>query len=153
MGYLLKPVKQELLSQALAKAQKLNKAQLAALQLRPPKNTTTGEERRHISARTLRGVELIPLDNIRYFIADHKYVTVYHTEGETLIDETLKGLEQEFADRFVRIHRNALVSIGHIESMEKATEGHYRLRLQGVPQQPVVSRRHVSKLRELLSQV
>lgn len=153
VGYLLKPVKQELLSQALAKAQKLNKVQLAALQQRATSGVSQGEERRYISARTRRGVELIPLDNIRYFIADHKYVTVYHTEGETLIDETLKGLEQEFADRFVRIHRNALVSVAHIEGLEKLADGPCQVRLQGVTQQPVVSRRHVSKLRQLLSQV
>jgi two-component system response regulator AlgR len=147
VGYLLKPVKQEDLEAALLKTQKLNKMQLAALAERQvPDN-----QRKHISAKTRRGVELIPLDNVRFFIADHKYVTVYHTEGETLIDDTLKELETEFSNLFVRIHRNALVAIEAIEGMERNPQGQYRVRLKNIEEKPIVSRRHVSRLRELLT--
>jgi two-component system, LytTR family, response regulator AlgR len=147
VGYLLKPVRQEDLRAALEKAQKLNKVQLAALgERQAPAN-----QRNHISAKTRRGVELIPLDDVRFFIADHKYVTVYHTEGETLIDDTLKELEQEFTNLFVRIHRNALVAINAIEGMERNAQGQYRVRLKGIDEKPIVSRRHVSRLRELLT--
>lgn len=147
VGYLLKPVKQEDLEAALQKTQKLNKMQLAALAERQvPDN-----QRKHISAKTRRGVELIPLDNVRFFIADHKYVTVYHTEGETLIDDTLKELETEFSNLFVRIHRNALVAIDSIEGMERNPQGQYRVRLKNIEEKPIVSRRHVSRLRELLT--
>jgi len=147
VGYLLKPVKQEDLQAALDKAQKLNKVQLAALSERqaPP------NQRNHISAKTRRGVELIPLEDVRFFIADHKYVTVYHIDGETLIDDTLKELEQEFTNHFVRIHRNALVSVRAIEGMERNAQGQYRVRLKDIEEKPVVSRRHVSRLRELLT--
>lgn len=147
VGYLLKPVKQEDLEAALLRAQKLNKMQLAALaERKAPEN-----QRKHISAKTRRGVELIPLDNVRFFIADHKYVTVYHTEGETLIDDTLKELETEFSNLFVRIHRNALVAIRAIEGMERNPQGQYRVRLKNIEEKPIVSRRHVSRLRELLT--
>ncbi|MGQ9424892.1 LytR/AlgR family response regulator transcription factor [Gilvimarinus sp. F26214L] len=147
VGYLLKPVKQDDLRSALEKAQKLNKVQLAALSERK----SSGNHRNHISARTRRGVELIPLDSVRFFIADHKYVTVYHTDGETLIDDTLKELEQEFSNLFVRIHRNALVAVEAIEGMERNPQGQYRVRLKDIEERPVVSRRHVSRLRELLT--
>ena len=95
VGYLLKPVRKENLEGALGKAQRVNKAQLAAL--------ADGDEprRSHISARTRRGIELIPVDEVRYFQADQKYVTVRHAEGEILVDETLRDLEDEFGDRFV----------------------------------------------------
>lgn len=147
VGYLLKPVKQEDLEAALEKARKVNKVQLAALSER----SAPANQRNHISAKTRRGVELIPLDDVRFFIADHKYVTVYHTDGETLIDDTLKDLEQEFFNVFVRIHRNALVAISAIEGMERNAQGQYRVRLRDIEEQPVVSRRHVSRLRELLT--
>lgn len=147
VGYVLKPVKQEDLEAALVKAQKLNKVQLAALSERQ----APANQRKHISAKTRRGVELIPLDNVRFFIADHKYVTVYHTEGETLIDDTLKELENEFSNLFVRIHRNALVAISAIEGMERNAQGQYRVKLKDIDEKPVVSRRHVSRLRELLT--
>lgn len=149
VGYLLKPVKEEDLEAALLKAQKLNKVQLAALTERS--KVVPANQRKHISAKTRRGVELIPLEDVRFFIADHKYVTVHHTEGETLIDDTLKELETEFTNLFVRVHRNALVSIPAIEGMERSSQGQYRIRLKDIADKPIVSRRHVSRLRELLT--
>jgi len=97
------------------------------------------------------GIELIALKNIYYFEADHKYVTVYHTLGEALIDDTLKELEHEFSDLFVRTHRNALVSVDRIRGLIKSPEGHFCLNLHGCDKSPHVSRRHVGRLRELLS--
>src|SRR6187402_1558746 len=146
IGYLLKPIKSEQLLEALNKAQKLNKVQLAAA-----KTPATGTSvRSHISARTRRGIELIPLEDVRYFVADHKYVTVYHRNGENLLDETLKELEEEFGSRFIRIHRNALISVKHIEAIERAPQGQYQVRLADTEQRPIISRRHVSDVKELL---
>jgi two-component system, LytTR family, response regulator AlgR len=150
VDYLLKPVGDDQLQAALEKAQKVNRVQLAALAQAEQPQT---DNRTHISARTRRGVELIPIDSIHYFLADQKYVTVYHDETETLIDDTLKELEQEFPERFVRVHRNALVAIKSIEGMERTPQGQHRLRLKGVDVQPIVSRRHVTPLREFLSRL
>ncbi len=148
VGYLLKPVKAEQLLQVLEKATKLNKIQRVAAQKNPaPKKEN---QRTHISAKTRRGVELIPLEDVRYFLADHKYVTVYHRSGEHLLDETLKELEEEFAGRFVRIHRNSLVSAKHIEALERTAQGQYQVRLADTEMRPVISRRHVSDLKDLL---
>ena len=147
IGYLLKPIKSEQLQEALTKAQKLNKVQRAAAQQPVIDNKNI---RSHISAKTRRGIELIPLDDIRYFVADHKYVTVFHRHGEHLLDETLKELEEEFGARFIRVHRNALVSVKHIEAIERATQGQYQVRLADTEQRPIISRRHVSDVKELL---
>lgn len=147
IGYLLKPIKSEQLAEALNKAQKLNKVQRAAAQIKPVENTNA---RNHISAKSRRGIELIPLEDIRYFVADHKYVTVYHRNGDNLLDETLKELEEEFGARFIRIHRNALVSVKHIEAIERAPHGQYQIRLADTKQRPIISRRHVSDVKELL---
>lgn len=147
VGYLLKPIKSEQLVDALSKAQKLNKVQRASVQ---PTAINTANSRSHISAKTRRGIELIPLENVRYFVADHKYVTVYHCNGEHLLDETLKELEEEFGSRYVRIHRNALISVKHIEAIERAGDGQYQVRLTDISQRPLISRRHVSELKELL---
>ncbi len=149
VGYLLKPVKAEQLLQVLEKAQKLNKIQRLAVQ----QNTAPENQRSHITAKTRRGVELIPLDDVRYFFADQKYVTVYHCGGEHLLDETLKELEEEFSGRFVRVHRNSLVSIKHIAALERNSQGQYLVRFVDVEARPVVSRRHVSDLKELLKMI
>lgn len=147
IGYLLKPIKAEQLQEALTKAQKLNKVQRAAVQTSATENKNA---RTHISAKTRRGIELIPLEDVRYFVADHKYVTVFHRNGEHLLDETLKELEEEFGNRFIRIHRNALISVKHIEAIERAAQGQYQVRLADTEQRPIISRRHVSDVKELL---
>ena len=150
VGYLLKPVRSESLADALAKAQKLNRVQLCSLGRAGPQDESM-PARSHISARTRKGVELIPIDEVLYFIADHKYVTLRHTEGEVLLDEPLKSLEDEFGDYFVRIHRNALVARHRIERLQRSSGGHFHLHLKGLPDENLtVSRRHVPGLRKLM---
>ena len=152
MGYLLKPVNSDKLAQALAKAKKLNKVQLASLAAQD----SAPQQRQHISAKTSRGIELVPIADIRYFHADHKYVTIYYQrEGqlaELLIDDTLKELEEEFEGRFLRLHRNALVAIEHITGVDKDGQS-FRVRLADVEQGPQVSRRHMAELRKFLQQL
>jgi two-component system response regulator AlgR len=149
VDYLLKPVRKEKLFAALDKVQTLNKAQRSGLK----REALSSKGRSHISAKTRRGVELLALDHILFFSADQKYVTVYHRGGETLLDDTLKELEDELGGSFVRIHRNALASLGMIEALEKNNAGQFELRLKGSELRPVVSRRHVSGLRALLEQI
>jgi two-component system, LytTR family, response regulator AlgR len=147
IGYLLKPIKAEQLKDVLHKAQKLNKAQRVQTKTSAIDNTA---KRSHISAKTRRGIELIALEDVRYFVADNKYVTVFHRNGEHLLDDTLKELEEEFGTRFVRVHRNALVSVKHIEAIERDNQGQYFLRLTDTNQRPAISRRHVSGVKDLL---
>jgi two-component system response regulator AlgR len=144
VGYLLKPVRREKLADAMAKAQRVNKAQLAGLAGDEPRSRT------HISARTHRGIELVPVEAVRYFQADQKYVTVGFDAGEVIVDETLRELEVEFADRVVRIHRNALVASAHIESLERAVDGRSLIRLRDVAEPLEVSRRHLSAVRRFV---
>jgi two-component system response regulator AlgR len=150
VGYLLKPIKAEQLQDALNKARRLNKVQRAAA---IPAPAGSAQVRTHISAKTRRGVDLIALNDVRFFIADHKYVTVYHTGGEHLLDETLKELEEEFGERLLRIHRSALVSVNHIEGLERNGQGQYQVRLADTQQRPTVSRRHAGALKALLKQL
>src|SRR5262249_14975268 len=114
IAYLLKPVRAEKLAAALTAAGQLNRVQLTKLAAEPPATA-----RRHIAARVRDKLHVVPVENISCFIADQKYVTVSHTGGELLIDESLKDLEQEFAGRFVRVHRNALVALARVDHLEK----------------------------------
>jgi len=148
IDYLLKPIRKELLMQALSKARSLNRAQLNAL-AKTDGEPNAANVRSHISAKTHRGIELIPVSDIRYFLADQKYVTVRHGGGEILVDEPLKDLETEFGERFVRVHRNALVAVAFIEGMESTNEGHF-LKIKGVADKLQVSRRHLAGVKALL---
>jgi two-component system response regulator AlgR len=142
VGYLLKPVRVDDLKTALSRLTKINKVQAHALNKSP--------RRSHISAKTHQGLELIPIENISLFRADHKYISVFHKLGELLIDEPLKELEDEFEGEFVRVHRNALVSIKAISGFEKVDDGGYALRLTGFDEAIPISRRHVAGIRKLV---
>lgn len=150
IGYLVKPIRAEQLAAALDKAQRLNRVQLAALSRAPH---AINAPRSHLSARTHRGIELIPLEHVIHFLADNKYVTLRHLHGETLLDESLKSLEDEFGERFVRIHRNALVSRAQIERLQRNPNGYYELYLRDLVEPLTVSRRHVSAVRKLMDKL
>ncbi|WP_163004419.1 LytR/AlgR family response regulator transcription factor, partial [Pseudomonas viridiflava] len=93
VGYLVKPVRPEHLIEAMRKAERPNRVQLAAM-TRPAAESGNGP-RTHISARTRKGIELIPLDQVIYLTEDHKYVPLRHDTAEVLPDEPLKALEDE----------------------------------------------------------
>ena len=149
VGYIVKPVQRDQLEQVLEKVKKLNKVQRSVLQTRA--EGSDDGARQNISAKSRKGVELIPVHDVYCFVADQKYVTVVHKNGETLIDETLKELETEFADIFVRVHRNALVSKFHILGIEKDKTGRYEIKLKESEFRPMVSRRHLTEIKTLLS--
>jgi two-component system response regulator AlgR len=145
IAYLLKPVRAEKLAAALGAAGQLNRVQLTRLAAGPPVAA-----RRHIAARVRDKLHVVPVENVTCFIADQKYVTVCHTEGELLVDESLKDLEQEFAGRFIRVHRNALVALGRVGQLEKDDAGHFNVHLRGRAEPVEVSRRLVAEVRERL---
>ena len=143
IGYLLKPVRREKLERALGFAAKLAGPQIEALTNDPQQPAV----RNNICARRGADLRLIPVEDIVYFQADQKYITVRHVHGEDLIDEPLKELAREFADRFIRIHRSALVALAWVERMEKTTDGQYEVWLRDCAEPLPVSRRHVTAVK------
>ena len=73
-----------------------------------------------------------------------------HPGGSLLIPDTLKDLETEFENRFIRVHRNALVARGHILGLKKDNGGGWLVELSGVDERPQVSRRHLGDLKDQL---
>ena len=72
-----------------------------------------------------------------------------HTEGEVLIEDALKSLEDEFGDRFYRIHRNALVGLTWIAGMQSTDDGH-RVTFRDIDDTLEVSRRHLPGVRKII---
>lgn len=147
VAYLLKPVREEALAQALAGAARVNRVQLASLQAAPG----SGAERTAVSSHTHRGLESLPVDQVRCFIAEQKYVTAIAPGRELLLPDTLKDLECEFGDAFMRVHRNALVAVGHVQRLERAGEGQWRAVLADVAVAPAVSRRLLPAVKRRLA--
>lgn len=146
IAYLLKPVRKEKLEKAIQSAKRLNRVQLQSIQ---PGNGETKET--YLSVRIHSGVRKIDVNDIYYFLAEHKYVTVKYRGGEVLIEESLKSLESRFKENFIRIHRNALVSKQQLVAIRKDQQGHYLTELKDVDEKLEVSRRHVAAVRKFLN--
>lgn len=149
VDYLLKPIKRERLHEALQRAQVVSRGRLAALRERDPQ----APARNYLSAVVQGRIQLASVADIRYFRAEQKYITAAWPEGELLLDESLKTLEEEFSGQFLRIHRNALVALRHIERLDRDTEGNYEIVLRDMSQPLKVSRRHLSHVKRVLREV
>lgn len=151
VDYVVKPVRRERLARALERACRVTRPQLDALAGESDGGADHGEARSHILCRR-RGVrELIPVAEIMYCRADQKYVTVCHAGGEDLIEESLRQLEEEFGEHFLRIHRKTLVARDRLAGLEPAGSRWY-VRLRGLDVRLEVSRRHAGHVRALLSE-
>jgi two-component system response regulator AlgR len=146
LDYLLKPVRAERLAAALKKAAggaSPDREQLARIAPAP---------REYLSVVERTRIVLVPLRDIVFLRAEQKYVTLRTREREHLVEEALIALEREFAERFVRIHRNCLVARAAIRGFERQDEGeevHWQVVLDGVNERLPVSRRQWPLVREL----
>src|SRR3546814_11871681 len=91
--------------------------------------------------------------SIHYLQAEEKYVVVNHARGEDLIEESLKSLEEEFGERFVRIHRNCLVARHELVELRREPDGHVHAILRHGTQPLEVSRRCVAGLKEIVKRL
>lgn len=147
IDYLLKPIKRNRLEKAIDKAERLTQTQLDVIK-DPDENEN--DARNEILCRVRGNLELIPVSEIIYFHADQKYVTVKYYGGEVLIEESLKSLEEEFGNKFLRIHRSTLVASQFLIGLEKKEGNHYNAIIRHCDEKLEVSRRHIPEVRKFL---
>ena len=145
VDYLLKPIKQERLAAALAKAKRVT-----AL---PPAVKNIDEKSRQFLSVSERGkVLLVPVKDVLYLKAELKYITLRTAQREYLLEESLTHLEQEFEQVFVRIHRNCLVARAAITGFERHSsdegDSHWEVLLHGIDEHLPISRRQQAIVRE-----
>lgn len=147
IDYLVKPIRLRRLHDALARARSITRISLDVLR------EVAREARTHLSVQERGKVRLVPVADILYLRAELKYVTIRTAERELLLEESLSRLEEEFGERFVRIHRNCLVAKEHIESFERETgdgaEARWVVKLKEVQEVLPVSRRQQQIVRQL----
>ena len=145
IDYLLKPIRLERLQAAIDKAHALKPIEISAL--KPLQKTRT-----HLSIHERGRVLLVPIETIIYLRAELKYITVRTAEREYLVEESLTNLEVEFDERFIRLHRNCLVSPNFIAGYEKRlnaeNEQQWVALLKGIPETIPISRRQQHLVRE-----
>lgn len=144
IDYLLKPIRLGRLFEALTRARVAVPVQTEILRELLP------EPRKNLSIHERGKIHLIGIEQVLYLRAELKYITVRTVEREFLIEESLNALEKEFAARFVRIHRNCLISKDAIAGFEKGGdegESGWMVKLKGLDELLAISRRqqHIVK--------
>ncbi len=152
IDYLLKPVRSERLAeslQRLATGVRSDPVGDAARALGGPRTRLAVTERGQLL--------LVPIDEVLFLRAEQKYVTIRTAEREFLTEESLTALEEEFGERFVRIHRNALVARAAIRGFTRVkddtqaeADGHWEVQLRGVPGRLAISRRQWPEVKAAL---
>ncbi|MET1116988.1 MAG: LytTR family DNA-binding domain-containing protein [Comamonas sp.] len=98
--------------------------------------------------------ERVPLDEVLYFKAELKYLTVRTAAQSYILDSALGDIEARHGAQFLRIHRNALVARHALRALEKhhdPEEGEgWAVRLQGLDEPLAVSRRQLAGVRAAL---
>ena len=146
VDYLLKPIRRDRLQKSLERARSITHARMENILEQEPH----GNMRSFLVSTNAGRKELVPVAEIAFFKADGKYTVAGWRGREILIDEPLKSLETEFTGQFLRIHRNAMVAVNHIESLLRETDGSCSLKIRGKDILLAVSRRHLMHVRRTI---
>lgn len=93
---------------------------------------------------------MIALDEVVYFEANNKYVSVFIEEGECLIrmplTDIISGLDPA---RFWQVHRSVVVAVRHVAGTKRDFRGRTLIKLKKRPEELVVSRAYLHLFRQL----
>lgn len=82
---------------------------------------------------------------------DYTYVTT-NTTTKGLVTKTMKEWEERLPEKyFCRVHRNSIINTDFIEEMEKWFNYSYRVKLKGIEEPVIISRRYAKKLKDLFA--
>ena len=155
IDYLLKPVSQERLAQAIDRATRICRNPAVAAEqfanLREIAETTHNRPARRIVAKSGDEYLLLNVDEVFAFEAEGDIVWILTAKKRYMATQTLKTLQEKLRDTsFRRIHRNALVNIDRIRKMSTLTSQRWLVTLSN-NQEYVVSKRQASTVRGLLT--
>jgi two-component system response regulator AlgR len=149
VDYLTKPVRRERLHAALQRVAQRRSQQPAPAD-GPAEPVVVVSDR----GRVVR----VPVSEVLYLKAELKYVTLRTAEHTYVLDDALSDLEQRLGERFLRVHRNALVAKRAVRALERRViaggddEGgeSWAVRVAPVDEWLAVSRRQATAVREAL---
>lgn len=134
IDYLLKPIRQDKLENAIAKYKKLQEHftinYKALLQSQQPANSNNGYRKRFL---VKKGIDLVAVKttDIAYCYAAHKLVFIVDSKAQKFIlDKSLNDLEKELDPAlFYRVNRKYLINIHHIQRIKSYAKSKLLLEL------------------------
>ena len=157
VDYLLKPVAQTRLLQALERARRLQANPRAVAeniahlqQIVQPGSTAADARLRKIVGKTGEEYFLLSPEEVLAFQADGDLVWIVTAKKRYLATQNLKTLEERLSvDSFRRVHRNALVNVNQIRKMSMLSSQRWLITLSN-GQEFIVSKRQAHKVRDVL---
>jgi two-component system response regulator AlgR len=149
VDYLTKPVRRARLQEALARAaHRLGRV--------TPASAPPASDEPVIIVNDRGRVIRVPVSEVLYLKAELKYVTLRTAHHSHVLDDSLTDLEQRLGERFLRVHRNAIVAKRAVRALERRadeegdSEG-WVVRVAPTDEWLQVSRRQVAAVREALA--
>lgn len=153
--YLLKPVDRERFARALERVESRLSATREsgldpALRTVLEKLQSQRDYPRRFLVRAARGYYFVKADDVEWVDAQGNYMRLHAVGRAHMIRATMKGFEQQLdPQRFVRVHRSAIVAVDCVERIEPHEHGEYKLTLRDGTRL-TSSRAHSEALRRLL---
>jgi DNA-binding LytR/AlgR family response regulator len=147
IDYVLKPAERERLAVTVERLQKRLAAPAAssdtlqqalarlAEKLEPPARL------KWIQASVGNQIQMIPIDDVLFFVSDEKYTRVQTAQQEALIRKPIKELLAELdPQQFWQIHRSTLINARAIAGIIRDERGRQLVAIKGRPEKLEVSR-------------
>jgi DNA-binding LytR/AlgR family response regulator len=153
IDYLLKPVGQERLTQAVERARRVSRSQAMdrIAQLQEIADPPAGPRARRIVGKVGEEYFLLSAHEIYAFQAEGDLVWIVTAKRKYLATQTLKELESRLKNgSFRRIHRSALVNVDHVRKMSSLSSQRWLITMNN-EQEFVASKRQARTVRELLT--
>jgi DNA-binding LytR/AlgR family response regulator len=111
-------------------------------------NPNAAPKLRWIQATVGHTIQMIPVEEVLFFISDEKYTRVQTASLEALIRKPIKELVEELdADLFWQIHRSTLVNTKAIAGVTRDERGRQLVSVKGHPEKLEVSRSFIGLFR------
>jgi two-component system LytT family response regulator len=160
IDYLLKPVGQRRLAEAVERAKRVSGREAAEKLARLQEvgqeieqdiaDSASGPRPKKIVGKMGDEYFLLNADEILAFQAEGDIVWIITRKGKYFATETLKVVEQRLAgSNFRRIHRNALVNLDHVRKMSALSSQRWLITLNN-NQEFIASKRQVRSVRQIL---
>ena len=136
LDYLLKPIDGGRFSEALERARgRIRGENFEAFSERLHKMMVAlGAERKHLERLSIKSagrITFLSVDEIDWIEAADNYVQVHAGRESHLLHATMNSLESRLdPNKFLRIHRSAIVNVGRIKELHPMFHGEYRLILK-----------------------
>lgn len=145
VDYLLKPVKLERLEQTIAKLELFGRntqpAKILDL-LEKISSESKKKEMSSIAVKSKGSIVFIKLNEVAYFKAGDKYVSLFLKNGEEKITEqTIIQLKNELPESFFQVHRSTIINTNFVEQVQPYFNSRYSIQLNDFYKTKIISGR------------